>query len=88
MVLSRFEMPTFKQLETAKNDLLLDIEEVIIENIKHFNGQEIEDPDKFWELIVPDEEFYDPNYVGALSYKKVKRHEYIMHPRDRIKKKP
>ena len=50
-----------------------------------WNGIEIEDPDKFWELIVPDEEMEarDLNWVGALSYKKVKRHQYVMHPRNR-----
>ena len=34
------------------------------------------DPAKFWDLIDPDEEIdvKDPNYVGPLSYKKVKRH--------------
>lgn len=41
-----------------------------------WHGLEIEDPDKFWELTVPDEEVEsrDMNYVGPLSYNKVKRH--------------
>jgi len=29
----------------------------------------------------------DLNYVGALSYTKVKRHQFIMHPRDRARRK-
>ena len=54
-----------------------------------WHGLEIEDPDKFWELIVPNEEAEarDLNYVGALSYTKVKRHQFIMHPRDRARRK-
>jgi len=49
---------------------------------------EVEDPDKFWELIDPDFEAdaFDDNYIGHLSYKKVKTHQYRYHPRDRINK--
>lgn len=53
------------------------------------NDLEVDDPDKFWELVVPDEEAEarDLNYVGPLSYRKVKRHQFVTHPRDRIKRK-
>lgn len=55
-----------------------------------WHGLEIEDPDKFWELIVPDEEMEarDLNWVGPLSYKRVKRHQFIMHPRNRATRQP
>jgi hypothetical protein len=58
-------------------------------NAGQLQGLEIDDPDKFWELVVPDEEqeARDLNYVGPLSYRKVKRHQFVSHPRDRVKRK-
>lgn len=59
-------------------------------NAGMLHDAEIDDPDKFWELVVPDEEqeARDLNYVGPLSYRKVKRHQFVTHPRDRVKRKP
>lgn len=41
--------------------------------MKTYIGPEEEDPDKFWELIDPDEEnekvYLDDNYISWLSYK-------------------
>jgi len=50
---------------------------------------EEQDPEDFWKIVEPDEELEakDPNFVGPLSYKKVKRHQYLIHPRDRLKRK-
>ena len=45
--------------------------------------EEVKDP---WILEDPDDELENLNYVGPLSYKRVKKHEYVFHPRDRITK--
>lgn len=69
-------------------DKLAEIEQ---QEVKTFVGPEVEDPDKFWELIDPDEEdekqYIDDNYITHLSYKRVKRHQYRTHPRNRMTKK-
>lgn len=65
-------------------DKLAEIEE---QEVKTFIGPEVDDPDKFWELIDPDEDdekqYIDDNYITHLSYKKVKMHQYRTHPRNR-----
>jgi len=44
---------------------------------------EVKDP---WILEDPDDALENLNYVGPLSYKRVKKYEYVFHPRNRIDK--
>jgi hypothetical protein len=65
------------------------IDDDIMAQAYEIRMNEVDDPDKFWEIIEPDDEDLelDPNYVGTLSYKKVKRNVWLTHPRDRASRK-
>ena len=85
------ERPAAQALRDQK-DLYVDYEAMVEDRANNggqLQGLEVDDPDKFWELVVPDEEqeARDLNYVGPLSYRKVKRHQFVNHPRDRVKRK-
>lgn len=59
--------------------------EIDEQQIKIVIRPEEDDPDKFWELIDPEDEdmkqYIDDNYVTYLSWRKVKQHQQRMHPR-------
>jgi hypothetical protein len=65
------------------------IDDDIMAQAYEIRMNEVDDPDKFWEIIEPHDEDLelDPNYVGPLSYKKVKRNVWLTHPRDRASRK-